>query len=82
MVRIVGLAAINNVNSFCSGVRLCRALRRAGARVGAIPLEGEDSGACGHQQFPRRNVQLYGHVQFPNMVPDGHVDKRKRSGYV
>ena len=57
-----------------------RTLRRARTRAGTLPPSKEDPCPRGNQQFLRRHLQLRGHVQLPDMVPNRAPHERKRSG--
>ena len=52
--------------------RLCniRAPHRGRTCPGALAFEAEDPCTRGNQQLLGRDMQLHGHVQFPDMVPD------------
>ena len=67
---------------FCGSIRACLRLRRAlrctGTRVGAIPVETEDPGVGRHQQLPSRDMQLHRNVQLPDVVPDRRADECDR----
>lgn len=51
-------------------LRRLRASRRSRTRARALTLEAEDPRARGDKQLPGRDMQLHGHVQLPDVVPD------------
>ena len=62
MVLSNSLGAPHPFYNFRYGIRLRRVIYRSRACPGAIPVKTEDTRARRHQQFPRRDLQLYSHV--------------------
>ena len=61
-----------------AAVRVRRAAARARADPRALPPQGAHPRPRGREQLLRRDVQLYGHVQLSDVVPDGAVDQCER----
>ena len=59
-------------------LRVRRAAARARADPRAVPPARKDPGHRRDQQLPRRDVQLYDHVQLPDLVPDRAAHERER----